>query len=370
MKFLFLIFHGFNKSNGISKKIHYQIKALKNLGIDTQLCWIDDKENHKYRMIDNKILEDYGDGINGKILKRIEYKSLFNFIKKENITHIYMRSDHNANPILIAFIKKIKNLNIKIVMEIPTYPYDHEYKNIGWKHHPSLWVDKLFRKQMVKNIDRIITFSDHDTIWERPTIKIANGIDFDEVKITKSLYDKDTINLIAVAYIHPWHGFDRAIMGMIKYQKLQEQQSVILHIVGDGIPSLMAEFRQLILKNGLSDHVILHGPLYGNDLDNLFDICQVGIGSLARHRSGIINLKSLKNREYAARGIPFVYSEIDDDFETMPYIKKVEMSDSALEINDIINFYKNSSCSSNDIRDSIINKLSWEVQMSKIINQL
>ncbi len=96
----------------------------------------------------------------------------------------------------------------------------------------------------------------------------------------------------------------------------------------------------------------------------------MGIGSLARHRSGIINLKSLKNREYAARGIPFVYSEIDDDFETMPYIKKVEMSDSALEINDIINFYKNSSCSSNDIRDSIINKLSWEVQMSKIINQL
>ena len=32
MKALFLIFHGFDKANGISKKIHYQVKALKECG--------------------------------------------------------------------------------------------------------------------------------------------------------------------------------------------------------------------------------------------------------------------------------------------------------------------------------------------------
>ncbi len=37
----------------------------------------------------------------------------------------------------------------------------------------------------------------------------------------------------------------------------------------------------------------------------------------------IFKIKTLKNREYAARGIPFIYSEIDDDFENMPYIIKV-----------------------------------------------
>lgn len=31
MKALFLIFHGFDKANGISKKIHYQVKASKNV---------------------------------------------------------------------------------------------------------------------------------------------------------------------------------------------------------------------------------------------------------------------------------------------------------------------------------------------------
>ena len=33
MKALFLIFHGFDKANGISKKIHYQVKALKECGV-------------------------------------------------------------------------------------------------------------------------------------------------------------------------------------------------------------------------------------------------------------------------------------------------------------------------------------------------
>ena len=41
MKALFLIFHGFDKANGISKKIHYQVKALKECGVDARLCYYD-----------------------------------------------------------------------------------------------------------------------------------------------------------------------------------------------------------------------------------------------------------------------------------------------------------------------------------------
>ena len=31
MKALFLIFHGFDKANGISKKIHYQVKGSQRM---------------------------------------------------------------------------------------------------------------------------------------------------------------------------------------------------------------------------------------------------------------------------------------------------------------------------------------------------
>ena len=63
---------------------------------------------------------------------------------------------------------------------------------------------------------------------------------------------------------------------------------------------------------------------HGEELDELFEQADMGIGSLARHRSGITHIKTLKNREYAARGLPFIYSEMDSDFEGKPYILKAK----------------------------------------------
>lgn len=82
MKGLFLIFHGFEEFNGISKKIRYQVKALKECGMDIRTCWLDDTDNRKRRMIDDEVLADYGVGIKGKILKRIEFESIVNYAKK------------------------------------------------------------------------------------------------------------------------------------------------------------------------------------------------------------------------------------------------------------------------------------------------
>ena len=40
-KALFLLFHGFGEANGISKKIRYQVKALKECGLDVRTCYYD-----------------------------------------------------------------------------------------------------------------------------------------------------------------------------------------------------------------------------------------------------------------------------------------------------------------------------------------
>ena len=68
-------------------------------------------------------------------------------------------------------------------------------------------------------------------------------------------------------------------------------------------------FQTLIDRYDLKDKVIFHGALFGAELDDVFNQCQFAIGSLGRHRSGITRIKTLKNREYATRGIPFIYSE-------------------------------------------------------------
>ena len=370
MKILFLIFHGFEEFNGISKKIRYQIKALKDCGAEVDICWLDDANGHKYRMINDNVLQDYGTGIKGKIQKRTALGCIADYVKSNNISAVYMRSDHNTTPFLIHLLYKLKKANVKVLMEIPTYPYDQEYKGLGLGYQKIILMDKCFRRWQVRYIDRIVTFSNHEEIFGRPTINIANGIDFDAVPLKADNLKTESINLIAVATIHPWHGFDRAIKGMIDYKPNQEKQHVILHIVGQGVPEIMEEYKNLVHLNGLDEFVKFHGPLFGDALNDIFNTSQIGIGSLARHRSGITHLRSLKNREYAARGIPFVYSEIDDDFETMPYIMKVSTDESPLNILDIINFYNSLSYTSEEIRQSIVETLSWKAQMRKVLESI
>ena len=95
----------------------------------------------------------------------------------------------------------------------------------------------------------------------------------------------------------------------------------------------------------------------------------MGIGSLGRHRSGITNIKTLKNREYAARGIPFTYSETDEDFDNMPYVLKIMPDESPVNIHDLIDFYQSKTWTPQSIRDSV-GHLSWTKQMSKVVDKI
>lgn len=118
---------------------------------------------------------------------------------------------------------------------------------------------------------------------------------------------------------------------------------------------------------GLGEYISFLGPLSGKELDNVFEKADFGIGSLARHRSNITKIKTLKNREYAARGLGFVYSEIDEDFEDMPYIIKAPADETPLDISMIMDFYHDTNLEPKEIRKSIEPNLSWKNQMQKVI---
>lgn len=121
----------------------------------------------------------------------------------------------------------------------------------------------------------------------------------------------------------------------------------------------------LIQEYGLASYVILHGAKHGEELNELFNHADFAIGSLGRHRSGIYNIKTLKNREYAARGFSFIYSETDDDFDLMPYILKAPADETPIDISLIINFCHSKIILPQEIRSSI-KHLSWREQMKKV----
>lgn len=368
MNILFLIFHGFDPNNGISKKIEYQFEAFKTNGHEAHLCYIDENES-KRRIADDTIIADYGNGRKGKILKRTEFGSIVDYAVKKQINFVYIRSNHNANPFTIHMVRRMKRAGMKVVMEIPTYPYDQEYFNKAMRRQ--LIQDKLFRNLLAKQLDAIVTFSEEDIIFGQQTIRISNGIDFDSVRMKKkSHHPVNELHLVGVAEIHHWHGFDRVIKGLAEYYATPRDIKVYFHVVGYFFsPVEKAEITEIIKTHHLEPYVILYGKKHGEELDEIFDQCDFGIGSLGRHRVCIEYIKTLKNREYAARGIPFVYSETDTDFDKKPYVLKVPADETAIRIEDIIKFYQQLTITPQQIRDSIT-ELSWKHQMAKVINTL
>lgn len=370
LKVLFLVFHGFSEHNGISKKIWGQIKGFRECGADVSLCYYQVlADGRRVWVADNNVIADFGYGICAKVRKRFDYQALTEYILANDFSLVYMRSDHNANPFTIRMVRRIREGKCKVLMEIPTYPYDQEYHT--WRMRLDLFVDRIFRLQLAKNLDAIITFTRETEIFGQRTIPISNGIDFDTLPLRKLSPEKHgEIHLLGVAEIHYWHGYDRVINGLEYYYRSNPDTKVYFHIVGRlSGDREKSEIYNAIKRGNLNNHVILHGAMWGNDLNNIFNKCDFAIGSLGRHRSGITHIKTLKNREYAARGISFIYSEIDDDFEAKPYIIKAPADDSPINIAQIVAYCRSRQLPPQEIREDIFS-LSWARQMQKTLTRL
>ncbi len=377
MRILFLVYHGFSEFSGISKKIHYQVKGLRENGHEVHLCSYGFAENgHRCRYIDDDVLADYGTGVMAGLRQRTEYDRLFDYCQLNGIDFVYARCFQNANPWLIRFFRRLRKAGIHAVTEIPTYPYDQEFVGFGWKARWGLAIDRLFRDKLARQMDAMVTFSDADIIFGQRTIRISNGVDFDSIPLhSPQLAPSSSLNLIGVAEVHYWHGFDRLIAGIGEYYKKGGTKDVRFHIVGGVADSEMHDsvhakgFAELIAKYGVSDHIVFHGQLFGQQLDDVFNQSQFAIGSLGRHRSGISVIKTLKNREYATRGIPFIYSENDSDFDHQPYVLKAPADESPVDIQQIIDFVERFRMKPGEVRKTV-EHLTWKIQMQQVIDEV
>jgi glycosyltransferase involved in cell wall biosynthesis len=377
MKILFLVYHGFSEVSGISKKIHYQVKGLRENGYEVHLCYYDfDSQGHRCRFVDGEVIKDYGKGLMAGLYQRIDYACIYDYCRLNGIQFVYARCFQNANPFLICFFKKLNQLGIKSVTEIPTYPYDAEFVGFPFMTRMGLKIDQLFRHQLYQQMNAIVTFSDAEQIFGQRTIQISNGADMDSIPLHDYHVPSDgSIHLIGVAEVHYWHGYDRLIAGLGEYFKnTSNPRQVYFHIVGGVWKSEMYDsmhapgFAELMDKYGIRDRVIFHDQLFGEELNQVFNQCCFAIGSLARHRSGITTIKTLKNREYATRGIPFIYSEQDSDFDNQPYIIKALPDESPINIQQILDFVDNGHFSPLEIRKTV-EHLSWKVQMKHVIDE-
>ena len=378
MRILFLVYHGFSEYSGISKKIHYQVKGFRENGYEVHLCYYGFAGNgHRCRFVDDKVIKDYGKGVIAGLRQRIDYGCIYDYCKQNGIQFVYARCFQNANPWLIRLFRRLRALGIRTVTEIPTYPYDQEFATFPRKQRYELKIDQLFRNRLAQEMSAIVTFSDAQEIFGQRTIRISNGVDFDSIPIHQYQPPKDgSIHLIGVAEVHLWHAYDRLIAGLGEYyNNTQSPCQVYFHIVGGVHPherykpnAFHPGLQAIIDKYGIQDKIIFHGTLFGEQLDQVFNQCCFAIGSLGRHRSGITVIKTLKNREYATRGIPFIYSEQDSDFDDQPYVIKASPDESPVDVQEILDFINVHSFKAEEIRKTV-EHLSWKIQMRRVIDE-
>jgi hypothetical protein len=122
-------------------------------------------------------------------------------------------------------------------------------------------------------------------------------------------------------------------------KEYEGEVKIYLHIVGGG--KEISAIKKTVDDLFMNDTVFFYGPMYGEDLDKMFNRCDIAVGSLGIHRIGLREASTLKAREYCARGIPFIYGTNDVDFlPNFPYIFYVSADDTSVDMRDVIQFAK------------------------------
>lgn len=368
-KALYIAFQTLEAASGITNKIYSQYRGLVNSGLDTSFCHIDVVDNNWRYVVDGKVIGCIGTGFYGHVAYYFSFNPVFDYIKENEIGFIYIRYTQFATPFFVDFLRKVHKLGVRIFMEIPTWPYDTEYVHGTILNRLQRWIERKSRVYFKKYVDRVVTVQDIDEIMTIPTIKISNGIDVESITL-RSEKPHEGINLLGVAHLGDWHGYDRLIEGMgLYYKETSNPIEIHFYIVGDN-EKVYKQYLTIAKNYGIENRIHFEGIKGGEELDNYFDTADLAIGCLGNHRKGVKDAKPLKSIEYAARGIPFIYSERNSDFDNRLFVVKFPQDDTPISVDILLDFIENNHFDPSEIRKSVTKTLSWDYQMSKITSEL
>ena len=180
----------FDCLTGIDKKVLWQVDAFRKSGLKCEIVTMDDERKNLIGTIYNMLMCRLPFG---NSYPKWKYVNEFN-----NIDFLYLRRPNAFSVHMISTLQQIKkaNPNIKIILEIPTYPYEEELK-LHWYNYPMFIKDKYNRKRLAKNISRIAVQNDVDEIFGIPTLKFVNGIKIEDIDIKNKIayYEDKAISL-------------------------------------------------------------------------------------------------------------------------------------------------------------------------------
>ena len=320
---------------GVMNKIRMQVEELSNwFEIEFKVIYASEKWTCFQHKVLNRLSIFHS-------LER-EYDSAIEEIQTPDF--IYIRKVEADNSFL-RFIKTLRERfpSAKIIIEIPTYPYEKDAYNKFYLKI-NLLKDKIYRNKYKDYIDRFVTFTDDDEIFGVPTIKTMNGIDVMAQKIIGEKHEKyeKSLTLIFVGMMQRQHGLERVIKGLKDYYYKSPDLKVFCLFVGNG-PEY-SKYKDLASKFCVDKYIRFFGTCTGEKLDEIYDCADVAIAPLGCYKTLACGTRSsaLKTREYLSRGLPIITGCVEDVIEKFPCDFHIgfENNDSAIRIEEICDWYQ------------------------------
>ena len=346
-------------SKGIINKVNFTVKALKEEGYNARAEII-----HKH-------------GIKGslKVVKKL-------LQSKEDL--VLIRSSHYTMLIMLFPMMYARMKGQKIIIDVatPVGIAAHEVEGTN----SNFFIKKLRKLLLYITFplsfypaNRILEYS-YESDWFSFGVKkkiklVGNGIHVESVTYRKSkpIFNKKELNLIGVAHLAYWHGYDRLINSIYAYnmKNTRNDNKVRFNffIVGEGVEKV--KLQKLVKALKLDDQIHFLGFQEGRNLDTFFDNSHIGICSLMLFRKNLFFASELKARDYAARSMPFILACEDFDFQgNIPFIERCKNDDSLIDLNEIIKWYAKLDSKYSDfsfIRDFAFENLDYRAKVRKDI---
>lgn len=311
------------KLDGVAKKVLSQCRAFeKRFGEGNVYYTAFVEDGYASQRLSTTEAREYfnlGSAKQRRLKLKAIYPQLLRFVIENGIDSVYFRSP-GLDIYTHRLFKEFRKNGVSTILEIPTWPFWSEKKReikeafacgfakgalkavgaIGY------WTES---RRLVGLVDSIVTFADVEQIWGLPAFGLSNGYDFDSVPTLKtSAYGKE-LKFVVAATLRRNHGIDRMIKAVARYRGTIP---ISFHIAGEGDAS--AELRELAKELDVLDRsVFFHGYVYGQELVDLYEECDVGVSALGFHRYGVFDCSPLKTKEYLAFGLPCLGTDSEKD---------------------------------------------------------
>lgn len=257
----------------------------------------------------------------------------------------------------------------KLVVEHPTYPFENGRVTSLARMPVFAYNRRVFRRiEPLIDLYALIGEPCGGRLNGRPAINITNGVDVDALALHAPRPEKD-VGMLALASMSRWQGYDRLLDALARYRG---NVPVTVHLVGGEGDGALAEWRRMSESLGLN--AVFHGELHGKALDAAAAMCDIGVGGLGLYRKGQMESRTLKLREYMARGLPFVYAVDDPDVpDNQRFCLRVPNDDSPLNLEAMVAFALAAKADAQApalMRAYAREHMSWDAVMRRVLDEV